>query len=244
MSDRFEDTNQYVETLLGQQRPRRTPVQDEGDLHALQFAARLAAGRDDEVIPTPEFLRILRTALVMEAQGQPQASRRGLLAAALAGLATGITGFLAGRFSAPPSEASVSAHTQVAPPSQPAMVRDNGRWFTVAHLSELREKQVVRFTAGSVEGHLVKYGNKVHALSAICSHLPCTLTYRDGSNDFLCPCHDVSFDLRGEAVNVRRSLGSADADPSEHQRRRRAGMEHRRRSEEHRRKPSVRPRRP
>lgn len=208
MSDRFEDTNQYVEALLAKHRPKRTPVQDDGDLHALQFAARLAAERDEEVAPTPEFLRTLRAALVVEAQGKPkqQASRRGLLAAALAGLATGITGFLAGRFSAPPPEASVSAPTQVAPPSQPAMVRDNGRWFKVANLSELKEKQIVRFTAGSVEGHLVKYGNKVHALSAICSHLPCTLTYREGSNDFLCPCHDVSFNTRGEAVNVRRPL--------------------------------------
>jgi len=177
-------------------------------MHALQFAARLAGERDEDVTPSPEFLRTLRSAMALEAQGKPKAatSRRGLLAAAVAGLATGITGFLAGRFSAPQTETPAQPTAQVAPPSQPAMVRDNGHWFAVAKLSELKEKQVVRFTAGSVEGHLVKYGHKVHALSAICSHLPCTLSYREGSNDFLCPCHDVAFNTRGEAVNVRRPL--------------------------------------
>lgn len=207
MSDRFEQVNQYVEALLSGSRPKRTRVPEEQDLRALQFAARLAAEANDGVTPSPEFVSELQAALLLEAQGVPaaRASRRGLLAAGVAGLAAGIAGFLAGRWTAPPPDVP-AAPPQVAPPSQPAMVRDNGRWYAVARLSELREKQVVRFSAGAVEGHLVKYGNKVHALSAICSHLPCTLTYREATNDFLCPCHDVTFNTRGEPVNVRRPL--------------------------------------
>jgi nitrite reductase/ring-hydroxylating ferredoxin subunit len=205
VSDPFGQVHDYVEALLAGRRPKRFRVGRQEDWRALQFAAGLTGERDEAAAaPAPEFLARLQAQLAVEtvSMAAPRATRRGLLAAALAALATGAGGFLAGRLSTPTPDPV--PQTQVAPPSQPAMVRDNGQWFGVAKLSQLKQKQVVRFTAGAVEGHLVRSGNKVHALSAICSHLPCSLTYRWGSDDFLCPCHDVSFDMHGEAVNGRR----------------------------------------
>ena len=85
-------------------------------------------------------------------------------------------------------------------------MRDNGRWFSIAKLSRLSEQATLRFTAGAVEGHLVRRGGEVMALSAICSDLPCTLVWQEKEDNFLCPCHDVLFDAQGEAKLTRRPV--------------------------------------
>ena len=85
------------------------------------------------------------------------------------------------------------------------MVRDDGQWFQVAKVSQLPPRATVRFTAGAVEGHLVRRGDDLMALSAICSHLPCTLLWQDDNDDFLCPCHGVTFQPSGELKQSRRS---------------------------------------
>lgn len=83
-------------------------------------------------------------------------------------------------------------------------MRDNGRWFTVARLSDLSERATLRFSAGALEGHLVRLGGEVTALSAICSHMPCSLVWREADDDFLCPCHDATFYPDGELKFARR----------------------------------------
>jgi cytochrome b6-f complex iron-sulfur subunit len=39
------------------------------------------------------------------------------------------------------------------------------------------------------------------AFSAKCTHLSCTVTYRDDMNMIWCPCHDGRFDLTGKNVS-------------------------------------------
>ncbi len=41
--------------------------------------------------------------------------------------------------------------------------------------------------------YLIKKGNKVQALSAICPHLGCTIPWDAGQNAFVCPCHGGVF---------------------------------------------------
>ncbi|MSQ10128.1 MAG: hypothetical protein EXR52_03890 [Dehalococcoidia bacterium] len=131
------------------------------------------------------------------------------MAAALGGLAAGLGGgirirkVVGGRRGVPrPSSAPAAAPTAPVAP----LIRGNGRWFPVSTLSNLAERGAVRFTAGALEGHLVRNRDEVVALSAICSHLPCTLVWQAPKDNFLCPCHDVAFSKDGEAQGVQRPL--------------------------------------
>lgn len=217
MKDPFEQVHQYIETLLEGRRPRHFTVDDESDLDALQVAARLTAEREPAgEAPSPEFLARLQSRLVAPGAGDQShnASRRNFLAAALGGVAAGLgAGFglarsLPGKDLAPDAAAAaVAGASQAEVASTPVpLIRNNGRWFPVATLSELTERGAVRFTAGALEGHLVRNRDEVVALSAICSHLPCTLVWQPPKENFLCPCHDVSFSKDGEAQGVQRPL--------------------------------------
>lgn len=203
MRDPFDKVHQYVEALLQGKKPKRAAVDDERDWRALQFAARLAGDRHADEGPSPAFVARLQTQLVAEATGQKPANshRRTLLAAAASGIAAGVGGFTMGRLTTP-----VEPPAQVAPASRPPMVRDNGQWFAVAKLSHMNQHAIMRFSAGAVEGHLVRMGNKVYALSAICSDAPCALSYQENRDTFQCPCHGVNFDMNGEPVGNRRPI--------------------------------------
>lgn len=197
MRDPFEQVQQFVEALLAGRKPRRFRVESREDAAALRMAAALTAeGHPARSEPDPAFIESLGSRLATPHQ---PASRRGFLAAALAGLAAGLAGFSAGRLSAPSPGA-----TPAASGGGGALIRENGRWFPVARLSALAERATMRFTAGALEGHLVKRGNEVDALSAICSHMPCSLVYRSADDDFLCPCHDATFHTNGEQKFARR----------------------------------------
>ena len=39
------------------------------------------------------------------------------------------------------------------------------------------------------------------ALSLRCTHLGCSITWEDGRNRFICPCHSSAFDITGEVLN-------------------------------------------
>ncbi len=45
--------------------------------------------------------------------------------------------------------------------------------------------------------YLVSDGIKLAALSAVCTHLGCSVQFRPGQLAFLCPCHESRFDTRG-----------------------------------------------
>jgi cytochrome b6-f complex iron-sulfur subunit len=46
---------------------------------------------------------------------------------------------------------------------------------------------------------LVADDKGIYALSAICTHLGCTV-HSEGSSGFGCPCHDSAYDLQGEVT--------------------------------------------
>jgi Rieske Fe-S protein len=39
------------------------------------------------------------------------------------------------------------------------------------------------------------------ALSLMCSHLGCSISWDDQKNQFICPCHSSSFNKQGEVIN-------------------------------------------
>ena len=202
MKDPFEQVNQFIEALRAGHKPKRFRVEEAEDRDALALVAHLIATSDPTLEePDPLFVARLGQRLEMRTRRSSEVTqgRRRLLAAAFAGLAAGLgSGVGLDRVfstSAPPQ-----------PPAAPSipLVRDNGRWFAVAKFSELPNNAVVRFTAGALEGHLVKRSQDVQAVSAICSHMPCTLLWQEQGEHFLCPCHDATFHPDGEVKFARR----------------------------------------
>ncbi len=58
------------------------------------------------------------------------------------------------------------------------------------------------FRFGNRPGLLVKTpGGELRAFSARCTHLDCTVQYRDDISHIWCACHNGIFDLRGRNVS-------------------------------------------
>lgn len=58
------------------------------------------------------------------------------------------------------------------------------------------------FRFGSRPGLLVKTpGGELRAFSAICTHLDCTVQYREDKQEIYCACHNGKYDLAGKNVS-------------------------------------------
>lgn len=60
--------------------------------------------------------------------------------------------------------------------------------------------------------YLIKKGNKVQALSAICPHLGCTVPWDAAQKEFVCPCHGGTFGPDGSYRSgpPRRGMDTLD----------------------------------
>lgn len=57
------------------------------------------------------------------------------------------------------------------------------------------------FKFGAAPAILVRTpGGELRAFSAVCTHLGCTVKYRDDVDHIWCPCHNGHFDLRGRNI--------------------------------------------
>ena len=67
--------------------------------------------------------------------------------------------------------------------------------------SELKANSGRIFRFGSRPGLLVKTpAGELRAFSAICTHLDCTVQYREDRQDIYCACHNGVYDLNGKNV--------------------------------------------
>jgi cytochrome b6-f complex iron-sulfur subunit len=197
MNDDPEQLDKYVEDLLQDRKPERTPLADEDALRARQTAAMLRAAKPGAGLPSKEFLEQMQGSIgdwVAEQSARPQPaarpSRRALLLTGGAGVAAGIAAGVA---------AAVGLDrlpkTPVPPVGQ-ALV-DKGSWKPVKALAELPEGTPIAFRSGAIEGFLIRNGAEVKGLSAVCTHMGCILNYSKLRNKFECPCHGATFLLNG-----------------------------------------------
>jgi Rieske Fe-S protein len=57
-------------------------------------------------------------------------------------------------------------------------------------------------TANSYGVYVVRYDDSAQKVfSNKCTHLSCRVTWQEGPQDFLCPCHDGSFNIEGQVVS-------------------------------------------
>ncbi|MEA2646153.1 MAG: hypothetical protein QOE92_1236 [Chloroflexota bacterium] len=193
MSSAADRVAAFVDAILRDRRPRRFPAEpEEGE--ALQAAAALRSARPAADLPSPEFVAGLERRLAAEAGGAAPLSRRGLLQAAGVTAAAAAVAGVAIRLVDP------NAHHEQSADRDTLTVRDPA-WVAVAALSAVPAGQAVRFTAGAVEGFVINHGDRVEAMSAVCTHMGCILKFNAAKGQIDCPCHGASFRLDGTPFN-------------------------------------------
>ncbi len=69
-------------------------------------------------------------------------------------------------------------------------------------LTELKANSGRIFRFGSLPGILVKTpAGELRAFSAVCTHLACTVQYREERQDIWCACHNGVYDLNGKNIS-------------------------------------------
>jgi cytochrome b6-f complex iron-sulfur subunit len=198
VNDDPEQLDKHVEDLLQDRRPERTPLGDEAALRARQTAAMLRAAKPGAGLPSKEFLERMQGSIqewVGERSAKPppaaRPSRRSLLLTGAAGIAAGVAAAVGfDRLGKSP-----------APPQSQQLVEKNGSWKAVKAVAELAEGTPVAFRSGGIEGFLIRRGQDVRGLSAVCTHMGCILNYSKFRDQFECPCHGASFQTNGKPTD-------------------------------------------
>jgi len=202
VNDDPEQLDKHVEDLLQDRRPERTPLGDEAALRARQTAAMLRAAKPGAGLPSKEFLERMQGSIqgwVGERSARPEPtarpSRRALLLTGVAGIAAGVAATVGiDRLAKSPT-----------PPNNQALVQNNGAWKPVKALADLPEGEPVAFRSGAIEGFLIRQGQEVKGISAVCTHMGCILNYSKFRDQFECPCHGATFQTNGRPTDQYNS---------------------------------------
>jgi menaquinol-cytochrome c reductase iron-sulfur subunit len=102
---------------------------------------------------------------------------------------------------------------------RPTYARSEPKWSDVARVEQLKgDKPIMRSIiaeheagwASTSEEHFVYVlpGQELRALSSVCPHEGCNVSWRDDTSEFFCPCHDSYFAPDGSRVRgpSRRGL--------------------------------------
>jgi nitrite reductase/ring-hydroxylating ferredoxin subunit len=214
-AERFD---RYLDSLLAGGRPSPDDVGDRDEAAMAHLAAEMSAAVDPAgAAPDPAFLDQLRMRMRAADEGiaavrvpppvrpglggisRVRISRRQLLSGGLIGAAGIAAGALGATILRPPG----------AGPRAPiwddgsGLIGGEGEWVAVAAVADVQPGNVVRFSTAAFDGFVVNDAGEIRALSSVCTHMGCTLRFRQGWQDLRCPCHGASFDLQGRLANSR-----------------------------------------
>jgi len=84
----------------------------------------------------------------------------------------------------------------------PAVVDLGGDEIVAAKLTDLKPNSGKIFRFGNRPGLLIRTASgEYRAMSAICTHLSCTVQYRDDLREVWCACHNGKYDLNGRNIS-------------------------------------------
>jgi len=168
---------------------------DAEEKEAITAAARLAGARQGPQRMSPAFRKRL-AALLENAPDERWMTRRAALVAGL-GIAAGAAAGLVGGGVIQP-QAGRSGGEPIEP--------QGGVWVDVGAVADLPDGQATRVTAGGVSAFVFRRGDRVTAVSSVCSHLPCELWWDGVESNLACPCHPASFTAEGKSTNSAYAL--------------------------------------
>jgi cytochrome b6-f complex iron-sulfur subunit len=184
----------FLDQLGAEQRPAPHDLSAQETAERM-LAAQLRLAREGVEEPAPEFLSALERTVTQAIAHEPRAKGRGvsrwrfLRAAAGTAAAAGLVG------------AGVEADGLQRRLRQPHdLVAGPGRWYDVAAADELASGQMKAFAAGGVLGYLINDGGRLHAISAICTHMGCRLKPAQGGSGLRCLCHGSQFSPDGRVL--------------------------------------------
>ena len=187
--------DRIVGDVLAGRHLKATPS-DAADQEAIRVAAALAGSREGYPRMSPAFRRRL-TQMLQKGEAPAWINRRSALVAGL-GLAAGAVGGALASEMAAPGAPRARARETLEP--LPAL----GRWVdTGLTLADLEAGVPRRVTAGAIGAFLVRHGDQVSAMSAMCTHLPCELVWVGDRSVLNCPCHNLAFTLDGQPLSDR-----------------------------------------
>ncbi len=219
-ADHYVRAHDFIEDLRADRRPLRADS-DDATLRLHETAALLRSASPDAAQVEPAFASRLFARLEAErrrlpvmrkespyiasapdaeplptrvsSQGESPrrgVSRRGLLWGGLGAAAAAVAG----------AAVTSALERPASPPSGPLVPSGAGQWVAVAAVSALPLGAVKRFEAGAVIGYLQHTASGFLALSGVCTHMACLLTWNAGEKTFDCPCHGVQFLTNGRAA--------------------------------------------
>jgi Rieske Fe-S protein len=84
----------------------------------------------------------------------------------------------------------------------PPVPESTSRSVTAAKVNELKRNSGKIFQFGSKPALLIRTAdNEYRALSAVCTHLSCTVQYREDWHQVWCACHNGLYDLAGRNIS-------------------------------------------
>ncbi|OBK16913.1 Rieske (2Fe-2S) protein [Mycobacterium asiaticum] len=201
----------FVDGLL-RGRPTGRANPDNEDVQEMRTAIELRAARQGSDAPREEFLSDLHRKLA-EALDDAHApvdhrrrtpGRRELVIGGSVAAASAAAGLVAGR----------NLMVPAASPTQPVqaqgqLVPNTGAWQRVGTIDQVADGTALAFALGSISGFVHRAGDRLEAVSGICTHHGCKLWLDAPEQRLRCPCHSTSFSLSG--TNITHQLPVAPA---------------------------------
>ncbi len=213
MDNSVDRLSKIIDDLAAERRPDGIDSLSAEDLDLARTAAMLRSAVPERLQPSDQFVESLGERLASRDKAAAPSpatapergvSRRSVLwraAAAVAGLAAGGTGLTVAYKE---GQSDGSSHEAASELTAPMVPEDRGNWqHTGYSVSQVVAGSAVRFRAGALEGFLVNPGNRqeIYALSAVCTHMGCMLSWLKDADTFLCPCHGAQYDAAGTVIS-------------------------------------------
>jgi Rieske Fe-S protein len=220
--EQYVQLHDHIERLRADQRPRQPALTSPDEVSVYQMAALFHTAAPGAAELDPAFARALRETLVHERSRDASSpaltetpvppappapptrlrpsrrtvSRRGILGAGLSAAAAAVVGVAAG--------AAVERGMQTSPSTSidkgPLVPDGAGIWVSVARADMIPVGGVARFTTDYIAGFIRHTSDGFSALSGVCTHMGCFLSWNAGDRTFDCPCHGGRFEEDGSSA--------------------------------------------